>query len=134
MDTRAAIPVRRVKRLLRGLGPFFGLGFVLGLFVLMLAFKDVADQKANDGLSGLSGWKQAARGCSYDGLKAFLSVRNFKTVLAQTVIVGIGALGMTMIIVSGGIDLSVGSSVALTSVLGATLALKGWSTPWVVLN
>jgi ribose transport system permease protein len=34
---------------------------------------------------------------------------------------------MTMIIVSGGIDLSVGSVVALTSVLGATLLVKGYS-------
>ena len=46
---------------------------------------------------------------------------NFKIILTQTVIVAIGALGMTMIIVSGGIDLSVGSAVALTSVVGATL-------------
>ena len=35
---------------------------------------------------------------------------------------------MTMIIVSGGIDLSVGSAVAFTSVLGATLLTKGYST------
>lgn len=50
---------------------------------------------------------------------------NFKIVLIQTVIVGIGALGMTMIIVSGGIDLSVGSVVAFTSVLGARLLVAG---------
>ncbi|HEV2972345.1 MAG TPA: ABC transporter permease [Pirellulales bacterium] len=53
---------------------------------------------------------------------------NLKIILIQTVIVAIGALGMTMIIVSGGIDLSVGSVVALTSVLGATLLVKGYST------
>jgi ribose transport system permease protein len=53
---------------------------------------------------------------------------NFKIILTQTVIVAIGALGMTMIIVSGGIDLSAGSVVAFTSVLGATLLLKGFST------
>jgi hypothetical protein len=34
------------------------------------------------------------------------------------VIVSIGALGMTLIIVSGAIDLSVGSTVALTGVVG----------------
>ena len=38
---------------------------------------------------------------------------NFKTILTQTVIVAIGAMGMTMVIVSGGIDLSAGSVVAL---------------------
>ena len=52
----------------------------------------------------------------------FLTGANFKIIFTQTVIVAIGALGMTMIIVSGGIDLSVGSVVALTSVVGATAA------------
>ncbi len=58
---------------------------------------------------------------------------NSKLILIQTVIVATGALGMTMIIVSGGIDLSVGSVVALTSVLGATLILKGFSPLAVIL-
>jgi ribose transport system permease protein len=40
---------------------------------------------------------------------------------------------MTMIIVSGGIDLSVGSSVALTSVVGATLLVQGWPPALVIL-
>src|SRR4051812_18352181 len=56
----------------------------------------------------------------------FLSYHNFKTIFTQTVIVAIGALGMTMIIVSGGIDLSVGSAIAFTSVVGAMLIQKGW--------
>lgn len=53
----------------------------------------------------------------------YLSIPNLRIVLAQTVIVAIGAVGMTMIIVSGGIDLSVGSTIALTSVATA-LALQ----------
>jgi ribose transport system permease protein len=56
----------------------------------------------------------------------FLTYHNFKTIFTQTVIVAIGALGMTLIIVSGGIDLSVGSSIAFTSVVGALLTQKGW--------
>ena len=51
-----------------------------------------------------------------DNVENFLSIQNLKTILKQTVIVGIGALAMTMIIVSGGIDLSAGSVVALTAV------------------
>src|SRR5262249_30153113 len=39
----------------------------------------------------------------------------------QTVIVCVAALGMTMVIVSGGIDLSVGSVVALSTVVTAVL-------------
>lgn len=53
----------------------------------------------------------------------FLSVYNFQTIAAQTVIVGFGAIGMTFVIVSGGIDLSMGSLIALVSVVTA-LALK----------
>ncbi len=57
----------------------------------------------------------------------FLTYNNFKIIFTQTVIVAIGALGMTLIIVSGGIDLSVGSSIALTSVAGAQLIQRGWA-------
>ena len=57
----------------------------------------------------------------------FFSFYNFKSILNQTVIVAIGALGMTMIIVSGGIDLSVGSVIALTSVVAAWLVTQGQS-------
>lgn len=55
--------------------------------------------------------------------ESFLSVYNFQTIAAQTVIVGLGAIGMTLVIVSGGIDLSVGSLIALASVVAA-LALR----------
>ena len=64
----------------------------------------------------------------------FLTYNNFKIIFTQTVIVAIGALGMTMIIVSGGIDLSVGSSIALTSVTGAMLIQRGWAPVPVLLS
>jgi ribose transport system permease protein len=63
----------------------------------------------------------------------FLTYANFKIILTQTVIVALGALGMTLIIVSGGIDLSVGSVIALTSVVGALLLQQDWPTATVVL-
>ena len=46
----------------------------------------------------------------------FFTFYNFKTILTQSVIVGIAALGMTLVIISGGIDLSVGSQIALGTV------------------
>ena len=49
----------------------------------------------------------------------YLSPRNLRIVLAQTVIVALGAIGMTFIIISGGIDLAVGSTVALAGVVTA---------------
>jgi len=55
----------------------------------------------------------------------FLSGYNVATILTQTVIVALGAIGMTFVIVSGGIDLSVGSVVALAAVITAVLLRDG---------
>lgn len=49
------------------------------------------------------------------------------SVLTQTVIVATAAIGMTLIIISGGIDLSVGSIIAMASVAAATFVTKGFS-------
>jgi ribose transport system permease protein len=62
-----------------------------------------------------------------DAPAQYLSVRNLRIVLAQTVIVALGAIGMTIIIVSGGIDLSVGSAIALTGVVTAVTLRDGGS-------
>ncbi len=56
------------------------------------------------------------------GPESFSSPHNLETILRQTAIVGTAALGMTLVIVAGGIDLSVGSMIALvTVVIGACL-------------
>jgi ribose transport system permease protein len=47
----------------------------------------------------------------------FLTVDNFQIMLLQTAVVGTAALGMTLIIISGGIDLSIGSNIALCTVV-----------------
>ncbi|HEY0468478.1 MAG TPA: ABC transporter permease, partial [Polyangiaceae bacterium] len=49
----------------------------------------------------------------------FARQSNLLTMLRQTAVVGIAAVGMTFTIVLGGIDLSVGSAVALTTVVVA---------------
>lgn len=59
------------------------------------------------------------------GPEGFASIRNLETIARQTTVVGIAALGMTMIIILGGIDLSVGSTIALSTVVIA-LALGKW--------
>lgn len=51
--------------------------------------------------------------------ETFGSSVNLSTMARQTAVVGITALGMTYVIMLGGIDLSVGSAVALTSVVVA---------------
>src|SRR5687767_3904593 len=55
----------------------------------------------------------------------YLSPFNLRIVLAQTVIVAIGAIGMTLIIISGGIALSVGATIAHTRVLAALVIAAG---------
>ncbi len=52
---------------------------------------------------------------------SFLTLLNWRTIAVQTVIVATAALGMTLIMIAGGIDLSVGSVVALVCVCMALL-------------
>ena len=80
----------RIQYLISWLAPFLGLILVLAIFSLMPEVQD-----------------------------RFLRVSNFKSVAMQSVIVALGALGMTLIIISGGIDLSAASNIALSSVIVA---------------
>jgi ribose/xylose/arabinose/galactoside ABC-type transport system permease subunit len=48
--------------------------------------------------------------------QTFCSLGNFELILRQTAVVGTGALGMTLIIIAGGIDLSAGSMVSVVTV------------------
>ena len=82
---------------LRTLGPFAGLGLVVLIFALLTGSPE-----------------------------KYLSISNLRIVLSQTMIVALGAIGMTLIIISGGIDLSVGSNIALTSVVTALALRHSW--------
>ncbi len=62
------------------------------------------------------------------GPPSFREWGNVETILRQTAIVGSAALGMTVVIIAGGIDLSVGSIVALCTVIVA-LVLAGGHGP-----
>lgn len=58
----------------------------------------------------------------------FLSLTNLMNVLRQSTLIGIVAAGMTMIIITGGIDLSVGSVLSLSSCLTAGMIIwYGWN-------
>jgi len=78
------------KKITGLLGPFIGLILVISIFALM---PEISDR--------------------------FLNLANIKSVATQSVIVALCALGMTLIIVSGGIDLSAASNLALSCVLVA---------------
>src|SRR5215472_11592865 len=87
-----------MRRWLQILGPFFALLLVIAIFAAIS-----------------------------DSPGRFLSPTNLRIVMAQTVIVAIGAIGMTIIIVSAGIDLSPGSTIALCGVVCALALRTGWS-------
>ena len=55
----------------------------------------------------------------------FLKLPNIINILRQTSVNGIIAVGMTFVIITGGIDLSVGSLLALTSVVACSFAHPG---------
>ena len=55
----------------------------------------------------------------------FISFGNITNLLRSTSIIGVVSIGMTFVIISGGIDLSVGSVLALSSVIAARLMVAG---------
>jgi len=93
----------KLQQALNVLGPFIGLALVIALFALI----------------------PEVRG-------RFLRFANFTSVATQSVIVALGALGMTFIIVSGGIDLSAASNIALSSVITA-YAINAGAAPLVAI-
>jgi ribose transport system permease protein len=65
----------------------------------------------------------------------FMSVDNMLTILRLASVVGVVSIGMTFVIVGGGIDLSVGAIVALASVWATTLATQTMAADyhWIVM-
>lgn len=82
-------------------GPFVALALVVGIFT-------VADNLQADG-------------------GRFATLRNAQNVLVQSATVAVAALGMTMIIISGGIDLSAGTAMALSGTVLAWVLREGYS-------
>jgi len=64
-------------------------------------------------------------GCLFNAGGAFLRWSTHRDMLRQISVYGILACGMTLVIVTGGIDLAVGSILGLCSVLFAQLSLHG---------
>lgn len=62
---------------------------------------------------------------------SFLTVTNIFNILKQNAVYGVLAVGMTFVIVTGGIDLSVGAIVAMAACFATKLAQEGTTTPVV---
>jgi ribose transport system permease protein len=65
--------------------------------------------------------------------ESFLTEANISTMLRLAAAIGVVSVGMTFVIISGGIDLSVGSIVALASVWATTLATQSYGPVVMVL-
>jgi ribose transport system permease protein len=98
-------PARRSADVLAFLGPYLGLLVVITFFSLVL-------------------WQRGQ-------LERFLSLSNLKLITVHASITAAVAVGMTLIMVSGGIDLSVGYVVSLVTV--TTVLAYRWadSIPWL---
>jgi len=96
---------KSIQALINWLAPFLGLLLVIAIFS---SIPEVQDR--------------------------FLRIANLKSVATQSVIVALGALGMTLIIISGGIDLSAASNIALSSVITAYVINAGFSPVLAVVS
>ena len=54
----------------------------------------------------------------------FFTYKNFMTIIQQTAVLTVVSMGVHFVIVTGAIDLSVGSVIAFTGIVGATMAQK----------
>ena len=63
------------------------------------------------------------------GDRGFLTMRTFLSIFTDNAYIGVSAVGMTLVIISGGIDLSVGSVAALSTMLLAYCTeVMGWNS------
>jgi ribose transport system permease protein len=62
----------------------------------------------------------------------FLTADNLRNILVSSSVIGVVTVGMTFVIIGGGIDLSVGAIVALASVWATTVATQSYG-PWVMI-
>lgn len=60
----------------------------------------------------------------------FLNIQNIKNILVAAALNGIIGMGMTLVLITGGIDLSVCGNVIMTSMLTVSMMLAG--VPWVI--
>lgn len=63
----------------------------------------------------------------------FLSAYNVSVVVRQAAFVGLVALGQTLVLLVGGIDLSVGAAAGLASTVGAIVLTQFGLHPWLVI-
>lgn len=85
------LPARQALSTRDALGMVARQGILIAFFVFIIVFSIISDK--------------------------FLSVENLETVIRQTAIIGVMAIGVTVVVISGNLDLSVGSMLSFTTVM-----------------
>jgi ribose transport system permease protein len=62
----------------------------------------------------------------------FLTASNLTNIVTQSSVVGIAAIGATLVIITSGIDLSVGSNIALSGLVGAIVGQAAGGVPGII--
>lgn len=138
-----------------------GIRFVADSPISMVPASQPAPEVARGGREGISGWLAEridlvlrlgllgiiliaaaiftldtipSKHLSDIGQSIFISQGNLQDLARQMAVVGVIALGETFVIITAGIDLSVGSLLGLCGVIAAEGFLNGWSTPVVIFT
>lgn len=118
-----------MKTFLRLIAPLLALVAVIGFFTfaeLLVDYREASAAGNNETAFGEFAWRFFTASASEGGTN-FLQPITLQNAWLQTVTVAVAALGMTLIIIAGGIDLSVGSALALSAVvLAVVLDQKGF--------
>lgn len=64
----------------------------------------------------------------------FVAERNLQSILLGNAYIAVAAIGMSMVIVSGNIDISVGALIGVLATISGSLAVAGWPIPlaWLI--
>lgn len=106
-STMSSAPARRQPSLASRFWKWEGSGVLVALVVLTLALALATDN--------------------------FLSSYNMSVVARQAAFVGLVALGQTLVLLVGGIDLSVGANAGLSAIVGAYVLTQFGVHPWLIL-
>lgn len=102
------------------IGQLVYFGYMLAFLVALCVFFQIMTGRIAEPDGGLLDWLSEGK---------FATTENFLNVLGQTSVTTILGVGMTIVIISGGIDLSVGSVLALAGVLSMAIIMRGFPPP-----
>ncbi|MDB5059406.1 MAG: inner-rane translocator [Chloroflexi bacterium] len=68
------------------------------------------------------------------GQSTFISTGNLQNIARQMAVVGVLAVGETFVIITAGIDLSIGAVLGFSGIIAAQRFIAGWPTPAVIVT